>query len=172
MFWKKVKKFLVSLFVLHKYNALCTISSSFINELCICLGHKTYFIEGRQLYSPYDHDHCHSPVNKINLRLIISPAVSPQSALSFNHSPPMLSARDNDLRNDKTSPRIHDVNNFLSPNPFNFRNKASSLPSILDSDTELDDKREKVYPEGNDNSSKSPTSVGKFYSMVITTIFY
>ncbi|KAL4713529.1 hypothetical protein ACJJTC_007767 [Scirpophaga incertulas] len=123
-------------------------------------GHKTYFIEGRQLYSPYEH--CPTPSNPINLRLIISPAVSPQSALSFNNSPPPLSAREIDTKNDKSSPRVHDVNNFLSPNPFNFRNKASSLPSILDSDTEMDDKREKVFPEATDNSSKSPTSVGSY----------
>lgn len=124
-------------------------------------GHKTYFIEGRQLYSPYDNDQCLTPSNPVNLRLIISPAISPQSALSFNNSPP-FSARINDTRNDKTSPRIHDVNNFLSPNQFNFRNKASSLPSILDSDAELDDKREKSFPDENDNSSKSPTSVGSY----------
>ncbi|RVE46165.1 hypothetical protein evm_009169 [Chilo suppressalis] len=124
-------------------------------------GHKTYFIEGRQLYSPYDHDQCLTPSHPINLRLIISPAVSPQSALSFNTSPP-FSAKDNDMKNDRISPRIHDAKNFLSPNPFNFRNKASSLPSILDSDADLDDKREKHFPEENDNSSKSPTSVGSY----------
>ncbi|CAH0759082.1 unnamed protein product [Diatraea saccharalis] len=125
-------------------------------------GHKTYFIEGRQLYSPYEHDQCLTPSHPINLRLIISPAVSPQSPLSFNMSPP-FSVRDNyDTKNDKISPRIQDVNNFLSPNPFNFRNKASSLPSILDSDAEMDDKREKHFTEENDNSSKSPTSVGSY----------
>ncbi|KAL0883780.1 hypothetical protein ABMA27_015876 [Loxostege sticticalis] len=125
-------------------------------------GHKTYFIEGRQLYSPYEHDQCLTPSIPVNLRLIISPAVSPQSALSFTHSPPPVSPRDIDLRNDKHSPRVPDVNNFLSPNPFNFRTKASSLPSILDSDVELDEKREKGFTERNENSSKSPTSVGSY----------
>ncbi|XP_034825513.1 adenylate cyclase type 9 [Maniola hyperantus] len=123
-------------------------------------GHKTYFIEGRQMSSPYDHAHCLTPSNPVNLRLIISPAVSPQSVLSFNHLPLPLSSKtsasstdDKQNKNDAKS-----ANNFLSPYPFSFRNKASSLPSILDSDTEMDEK--KGFPERNDNSSKSPTSVG------------
>ncbi|XP_075972755.1 adenylyl cyclase 13E [Anticarsia gemmatalis] len=122
-------------------------------------GHKTYFIEGRQLYSPYDHDNCLAPSNPINLRLIISPAASPQSILS-NHSPLPLTPRD--YADDKTSSRKLDTKNFLSPGAFNFRTKASSLPSILDSDTELDEKRDKGFPERNDSSSKSPTSVGSY----------
>ncbi|XP_013185832.2 adenylate cyclase type 9 [Amyelois transitella] len=124
-------------------------------------GHKTYFIEGRQLYSPYDYDHCLTPSNPINLRLIISPAASPQSVLSFNNSPIPLSSRDQS-RDGKASPRTVESSNFLSPNPFNFRAKASSLPSILDSDAELDEKREKGFPERTDGSSKSPTSVGSY----------
>lgn len=127
----------------------------------MCPGHKTYFIEGRQMSSPYDHDQCRTPSNPINLRLIISPAVSPQSVLSFNHSPLPLSAKTSesstDEKQNKSDAKV--ANNFLTPYPLNFRNKASSLPSILDSDTEMDDK--KGFPETNDNSSKSPTSVGK-----------
>ncbi|CAB3225027.1 unnamed protein product [Arctia plantaginis] len=119
-------------------------------------GHKTYFIEGRQLYSPYDHENCLAPSNQINLRLIISPAASPQSIL-FNHSPLPLSPRDN-----RTSCRKLETRNFLSPGAFNFRTKASSLPSILDSDTELDEKRDKGFSDRNDSSSKSPTSVGSY----------
>ncbi|CAK1578211.1 unnamed protein product [Parnassius mnemosyne] len=122
-------------------------------------GHKTYFIEGRQLNSPYDHDQCITPSNPINLRLIISPAVSPQSNLSFNHSPLPLSMRTHDVFNDDKNGTS---NNFLSPNPLKFRTKASSLPSILDSDAELDEKREKGFVEENDDSSKSPTSVGSY----------
>lgn len=61
------------------------------------------------------------------------------------------------------SPRTADASNFLSPNPFNFRAKASSLPSILDSDAELDEKRDKGFTERNDGSSKSPTSVGELF---------
>ncbi|XP_050677070.1 adenylate cyclase type 9 [Leptidea sinapis] len=125
-------------------------------------GHKTYFIEGRQLSSPYDHDNCLTPSNPVNLRLIISPAASPQSALSFSHSPLPLSAKTSDASSDdKTYAEVKKMNNFLSPSPFHFRNKASSLPSILDSDTELDDKRDKGL-NGTDNSSKSPTSVGSY----------
>lgn len=153
------------MFCMHFYTRFIfvgTHSCLLINKTnIVCLGHKTYFIEGRQLYSPYEHDQCLTPSIPVNLRLIISPAVSPQSALSFTHSPPPVSPRDIDLRNDKHSPRVPDVNNFLSPNPFNFRTKASSLPSILDSDVELDEKRDKGFTERNENSSKSPTSVGK-----------
>lgn len=119
-------------------------------------GHKTYFIEGRQLYSPYSHENCLTPSNPINLRLIISPAASPQSVLSCNHSPLPMSPRGDDRS------RKADCRNFLSPSAFHFRTKASSLPSILDSDTELDEKREKGFPETN-SSSKSPTSVGEFF---------
>ncbi|XP_059060235.1 adenylate cyclase type 9 [Achroia grisella] len=125
-------------------------------------GHKTYFIEGRQLYSPYDCDHCLTPSNPVNLRLIISPAASPQSVLSFNNSPNPHASRELHLRERKDSPRRADSNNFLSPNPFNFRAKASSLPSILDSEAELEEKREKGYIDRNDSSSKSPTSVGSY----------
>ncbi|KAM3968233.1 adenylyl cyclase 13E [Aphomia sociella] len=126
-------------------------------------GHKTYFIEGRQLYAPYNFDHCLTPSNPVNLRLIISPAASPQSVLSFNNSPGPLASRERHLNRDgKFSPRTADSGNFLSPNPFNFRAKASSLPSILDSDAELDDKREKAFIDRNDSSSKSPTSVGSY----------
>lgn len=53
----------------------------------MCPGHKTYFIEGRQLSSPYDHEHCLTPSNPVNLRLIISPAAFPQSVLSFTPTP-------------------------------------------------------------------------------------
>ncbi|XP_023950068.2 adenylate cyclase type 9 [Bicyclus anynana] len=125
-------------------------------------GHKTYFIEGRLLNSPYDHDRCLTPSNPINVRLIISPAVSPQSILSFNHSPLPLSAKTSESSTDEKQNKndAKNSNNFLSPNPFNFRNKASSLPSILDSDTEMDEK--KGFPERNGNSSKSPTSVGSY----------
>ncbi|CAG4940401.1 unnamed protein product [Colias eurytheme] len=125
-------------------------------------GHKTYFIEGRQFSSPYDHENCLSPSNPVNLRLIISPAASPQSVLSISHSPLPLSAKTSDASSDDKSnkPDAKYSSNFLSPSPFNFRNKASSLPSILDSDTELDDKRDKRFTNGNDNSSKSPTSIG------------
>ncbi|XP_049865137.1 adenylate cyclase type 9 [Pectinophora gossypiella] len=123
-------------------------------------GHKTYFIEGRQLHSPYDHDQCLTPSNPVNLRLIISPAASPQSILSFNHSPLPLSSRGS-VKEPRT-PRKADANNFLSPTPFNFRTKASSLPSILDSDAELEEKRENVFLERADSSSKSPTSVGSY----------
>lgn len=122
-------------------------------------GHKTYFIEGRQLYSSYNRDNCLAPSNPINLRLIISPAASPQSIFS-NHSPLPLSPKE--YGDDKTAVCKLDAKNFLSPSAFNFRTKASSLPSILDSDTELDDKRDKGYPERNDSSSKSPTSVGSY----------
>ncbi|XP_013138530.1 PREDICTED: adenylate cyclase type 9 [Papilio polytes] len=122
-------------------------------------GHKTYFIEGRQLNSPYDHDQCITPSNPINPRLIISPAVSPQSNFTFNHSPLPLTAKTH-ASDDKKSTNTD--TNFLSPNPFNFRTKASSLPSILDSDAELDEKREKEFVESNDTSSKSPTSVGSY----------
>ncbi|CAH4033548.1 unnamed protein product [Pieris brassicae] len=122
-------------------------------------GHKTYFIEGRQLSSPYDHD-CLTPSNPVNLRLIISPAASPQSALSISRSPLPVSARTGDTSgDDKTKPDAK-FSNFLSPGPFSFRNKASSLPSILDSDTELEEKRDKRFVNGNDTSSKSPTSIG------------
>lgn len=114
-------------------------------------GHKTYFIEGRQLNSPYDHDNCLAASNPVNLRLIISPAVSPQSHLSVNHSP---------LPNSPNTKPKGEPNNFLSPNPFNCRAKASSLPSILDSDNESDDKQ-RGFPM-TDNSSKSPTSVGSY----------
>ncbi|XP_032511663.2 adenylate cyclase type 9 [Danaus plexippus] len=125
-------------------------------------GHKTYFIEGRQMSSPYDHDHCLSPSNPINLRLIISPAVSPQSVLSFNNSPLPLSTKTSESSTEDKNHRsdVDHSRNFLSPSPFNFRNKASSLPSILDSDTEMDEK--KCFPERNGNSSKSPTSVGSY----------
>lgn len=111
--------------------------------------------------SPYDHDQCLTPSNPINLRFIISPAVSPQSVLSFNHSPLPLSAKTSESSTDekRNKNETNATNNFLSPHPFSFRNKASSLPSILDSDNEMDDK--KGFPESNDNSSKSPTSVGK-----------
>ncbi|KAJ2950736.1 hypothetical protein O0L34_g8997 [Tuta absoluta] len=121
-------------------------------------GHKTYFIEGRQLHSPYDHGQCLTPSNPINLRLIISPAASPQSMLSFTHSPLPLSSRGS-IKNEKPK---SEANHFLSPGNFNFRTKASSLPSILDSDGELDDKRDKGFPERTDSSSKSPTSVGSY----------
>ncbi|XP_064075039.1 adenylate cyclase type 9 [Vanessa tameamea] len=125
-------------------------------------GHKTYFIESRQISSPYDHDHCLTPSNPVNLRLIISPAISPQSILSFNHSPlpgsGKTSESSTDARENKDDAKKSC--NYLSPSPFNFRNKASSLPSILDSDTEMDEK--KSFPEGTDNSSKSPTSVGSY----------
>ncbi|CAK1551685.1 unnamed protein product [Leptosia nina] len=125
-------------------------------------GHKTYFIEGRQLSSPYDHENCLTP-NPVNLRLIISPAASPQSALSISHSALPISAKTSDASSDdKPRPDAKYSNNFLSPSPFSFRNKASSLPSILDSDTELDDKREKRFHNGNDTSSKSPTSIGSY----------
>lgn len=130
----------------------------------MCPGHKTYFIEGRQLNCPYAHDQCITPSNPINLRLIISPAASPQSNISFNHSPLPLSVRTHDASSDEkngSSKPDTKSSNFLSPHPFNFRTKASSLPSILDSDAELDDKRDKVFVESNDNSSKSPTSVGE-----------
>lgn len=133
----------------------------FIKCYCLHPGHKTYFIEGRQLYSPYNYDHCLTPSNPINLRLIISPAASPQSILSFNHSPTPLTPKDKELLDDKLNVRKPESNNLLSPNAFNFRTKASSLPSILDSDTEMDDKRDKVLTERTDSSSKSPTSVGK-----------
>ena len=123
----------------------------------VCLGHKTYFIEGRQLYCPYNHDNCLTPSNPINLRLIISPAASPQSVLSCNHSPQPMSPRGDDRLGSSKDSR-----NFLSPSAFHFRTKASSLPSILDSDTELDEKS-KGFPETNDSSSKSPTSVGEFF---------
>ncbi|XP_068627804.1 adenylate cyclase type 9 [Battus philenor] len=127
-------------------------------------GHKTYFIEGRQLNSPYDHDQCITPSNPINPRLIISPAASPQSNLTYNHTPLPLFHQTQKMPNEKKGSSKGDTNssNFLSPNPFNFRTKASSLPSILDSDAELDEKREKVFVESNDNSSKSPTSVGSY----------
>nr|XP_053599652.1 adenylate cyclase type 9 isoform X2 [Plodia interpunctella] len=87
---------------------------------------------------------------------------SPQSVLSFNHSPTPLSSRDNHLKDEKVNPHIAESSNFLSPSPFNFRAKASSLPSILDSDAELEEKREKGFPERTDGSSKSPTSVGSY----------
>lgn len=125
-------------------------------------GHKTYFIEGRQLYSPYNNDHSLTPSNPVNLRLIISPAASPQSVLSFNNSPVPLASRELHLSDTKGSPRTGDSSNFLSPNPFNFRAKASSLPSILDSEAELEEKREKRFIDRNDGSSKSPTSVGSY----------
>lgn len=127
-------------------------------EIVVYSGHKTFFIEGRQLHSPYDHE-CLTPSNPVNLRLIISPAASPQSNLSFNHSPHPPSR--GSVQNDTLSPHKPDSSNFLSPTPFHFRTKASSLPSILDSDGELEDKREKGFPERADSSSKSPTSVGK-----------
>lgn len=130
----------------------------------MCPGHKTYFIEGRQLNSPYDHDQCITPSNPINPRLIISPAVSPQSNFTFNHSPLPLTAKTH-ASDDKKSANTD--TNFLSPNPFNFRTKASSLPSILDSDAELDEKREKEFVESNDTSSKSPTSVGKYFRILL-----
>ncbi|XP_026313788.1 adenylate cyclase type 9 [Hyposmocoma kahamanoa] len=123
-------------------------------------GHKTFFIEGRQLHSPYDHDQCLTPSNPVNLRLIISPAASPQSILSFNHSPQPPSRGSH--RNNTLAPHKPDSSNYLSPTPFHFRTKASSLPSILDSDAELEDKREKAFPERADSSSKSPTSVGSY----------
>lgn len=128
----------------------------------MCPGHKTYFIESRQISSPYDHNHCPTFSNPVNLRLIISPAVSPQSILSFNHSPLPISAKTSESSTDEQENRgdAKSPNNFLSPSPFNFRNKASSLPSILDSDAEIDE--QKRFPDGTDNSSKSPTSVGKF----------
>lgn len=128
-------------------------------EIVMYSGHKTFFIEGRQLHSPYDHDQCLTPSNPVNLRLIISPASSPQSNLSFNHSPHPPSR--GSVRNALT-PHKPESSNFLSPTPFHFRTKASSLPSILDSDAELEDKREKGFPERADSSSKSPTSVGKY----------
>ncbi|XP_063379862.1 adenylate cyclase type 9 [Cydia fagiglandana] len=117
-------------------------------------GHKTYFIEGRQLSSPYDHEQCLTPSNPVNLRLIISPAASPQSVLSFMQPPrsPQSPQGFNEARKS---------DNFLSPAPFHFRAKASSLPSILDSD-EMDENREKGFPERTDSSSKSPTSVGSY----------
>lgn len=130
----------------------------------VYLGHRTYFIEGRQLHSPYDRDHCLTPSNPVNLRLIISPAVSPQSVLSFNHSPLPLSSKYDQ------STRKPDSNNFLSPTTFNFRNKASSLPSILDSDADVDEKRGNGFPERTDSSSKSPTSVGE-YRYMLTLIY-
>ncbi|XP_041973413.1 adenylate cyclase type 9 [Aricia agestis] len=119
-------------------------------------GQKTYFIEGRQLSSPYDREKCLTPSVPLNLRLIISPAASPQSVLSYTHSPLPTSARASDTSSDEKR-----NSNFLSPNPFNFRNKASSLPSILDSDTEADEKNN-GFAERNDNSSKSPTSIGSY----------
>lgn len=125
----------------------------------MCPGHKTYFIEGRQLSSPYDHD-CLTPSNPVNLRLIISPAASPQS-LSISHSPLPISAKTSDASSDDKPKPDAKYSNFLSPSPFSFRNKASSLPSILDSDTDLDDKRDKRFTNGNNTSSKSPTSVGE-----------
>lgn len=125
-------------------------------------GHKTYFIEGRQLYAAYDRDHCLTPCNPVNLRLIISPAASPQSILSFNHSSTPVASKDSCLLGDEKPSKKPESSNFLSPGTFYFRNKASSLPSILDSDTELDEKRDKGFPERTDSSSKSPTSVGKF----------
>lgn len=132
----------------------------------VCLGHKTYFIEGRQLYSPYNNDNCLTPSNPINLRLIISPAASPQSVLSCNHSPLPLSPRGDDRLGHRKDSR-----NFLSPSAFYFRTKASSLPSILDSDTELDEKS-KGFPDANDSSSKSPTSVGEFFFVPIYLKLY
>lgn len=125
-------------------------------------GHKTYFIEGRQLYSPYTYDHCLTPCNPVNLRLIISPAASPQSVLSFTNSPLPLSPRDKESVHDKCNTRNSEPQNLLSPNTFNFRTKASSLPSILDSDNEIDEKREKGLTERTDSSSKSPTSAGSY----------
>ncbi|CAH2091830.1 unnamed protein product [Euphydryas editha] len=123
-------------------------------------GHKTYFIESRQMSSPYDHDHCQTLSNPVNLRLIISPAVSPQSILSFNHSPIPPSGKTSESSTDEKENKgdAKKSSNFLSPSPFNFRNKASSLPSILDSETEMDE--QKGFSDGTDNSSKSPTSVG------------
>lgn len=108
--------------------------------------------------SPYDHEKCVTPTNPVSLRLIISPAVSPQSVLSFNHSTAPVKHSEADEKRNKKDHK--NTNNYLSPSPFNFRNKASSLPSILDSDAEIDEK--KGFPERSDNSSKSPTSVGKF----------
>lgn len=110
--------------------------------------------------SPYDHEKCITPSNPVNLRLIISPAVSPQSVLSFNHSTAPVKLIEHDEKHNRKND-VKNSNNFLSPSPFNFRNKASSLPSILDSDTEIDEK--KGFPERSENSSKSPTSVGKFF---------
>lgn len=130
-------------------------------NLCCYTGHKTYFIEGRQLYTAYEREHCLTPSYPINLRLIISPAASPQSVLSFNHSSVPVASKDSGLLDDK--PKKPESSNFLSPGTFYFRNKASSLPSILDSDTELDEKRDKGFPERTGSSSKSPTSVGKLY---------
>ncbi|XP_028028441.1 adenylate cyclase type 9 [Bombyx mandarina] len=121
-------------------------------------GHKTYFIEGRQVFCPYDREQCLTPSNPVNLRLIISPAASPQSALSSNYFTAPLTPK----TEDKLNLRKPNSNNFLSPTPFNFRAKASSLPSILDSDTELDDNRDKGLTERTDSSSKSPTSVGSY----------
>ncbi|GBP17032.1 Adenylate cyclase type 9 [Eumeta japonica] len=121
------------------------------------LGQKTYFIEGRQMHSPYDHEYSLTPSIPVNLRLIISPAASPQSVLSINHSPqPFNSPKDSNLSNDEKQKKL-DSNNFLTPNPFHFRTKASSLPSILDSDAEPDEKQCGLSRNG--SSSKSPTSV-------------
>lgn len=127
-------------------------------KINVCLGHKTYFIEGRQLYSAHEYDHCLTPCNPVNLRLIISPAASPQSVLSFPQSPIPVVSNISTLLGDKHN---KPDSNFLSPGAFTFRNKANSLPSILDSDAELDDKRDKGFPERNGSSSKSPTSVGE-----------
>lgn len=130
---------------------------------CIYTGHKTYFIEGRQLYSTYERDQCLTPSIPINLRLIISPAVSPQSILSFTNSHTPVPSKRSSTSGEKRRP---ESNNFLSPGNFHFRTKASSLPSILDSDGELDDKRDKSFPERTDSSSKSPTSVGKLFQLI------
>ncbi|CAG9090219.1 unnamed protein product [Plutella xylostella] len=116
-------------------------------------GHKTYFIEGRQL--GFAREPCLTPSNPVNLRLIISPASSPQSVLYINSPLPIGSPNSRGSPNEK---RKIDVNNLLSPNSFNFRTKASSLPSILDSEAELDEKREPAFPAN--DCSKSPTSVG------------
>lgn len=126
-------------------------------------GLKTYFIEGRQLSPSLDNYHL-APTHPVDLKLIISPASSPQSVSPIPISSPINTLFPNiDRRHQKNLSQTPPINpNRLSPNPFHFRLKASSLPSILDSDTECDDKPGGFAVEMDDQSSKSPTSTGSY----------
>lgn len=97
------------------------------------------------------------------LRLIISPphndSISPlPNTLSpnFNLCPSIRFEGTNPHTSFPLTPPASNPNH-LSPNPFNLKIKANSLPSILDSDNEEERSSSKKIE---DDSSKSPTSTG------------
>lgn len=125
------------------------------------IGHKTYFIEGRQS-QPREDNQCLNITNPMPLKLIISP---PQTTDYLSPAPNALLSPNFDNLNPNPNlsfpltPPLSNPNH-LSPNSFNLKIKANSLPSILDSDNE-DDRN--IGKNIDDDLSKSPISAGDIF---------